>query len=313
MQNIIITGHKICFIDMNIPPYALIILFSLPVLISYADTETDELFQKGTEAFQNFRFSEAISYYDKILEINPKHEDALSNKGAVLFQLGKHDEAISYLDKVLEINPNHIGALNNKGAVLVELGKAEEAIPYLDKVLEINPNDLYALTYKGDAFFQLHDTEEALSYYKSVVKIEPDYDLKRIKIVGQKKTHNLVEGTLEIIVHNSKGQLVTYQFSDKFYVINHKLGEAEIDNWNLKETITRDGKQYDVLQMIAQQTLEEDKFPGATGFAATLERVNSDTELKSTKKIWFVQVFHNVTPLKIGDTATNIYTLIRPK
>ena len=92
--------------DIDFLKYTLLVLFSIPIFFSYADTQTDELFQKGTNAFQNFRFSEAISYYDELLEINPKHEDALSNKGAVLFQLGKPEEAIPYLGKVLETNPN---------------------------------------------------------------------------------------------------------------------------------------------------------------------------------------------------------------
>jgi len=298
---------------MNLSLFVIIFLFSLSVFISYADTETNELFQKGTEAFQNFRFSEAISYYDELLEINPNHEDTLSNKGGVLFQLGKAEEAIPYFDKVLEINPNHIGALNNKGATLIELGKAEEAIPYFDKVLEINPNDLYALSSKGNAFFQLNNIMDALSYYKSVVKIEPNYDIRHFKLVDKSIPKKLAEGKLETLVYNSKGQFVTYQSSEKFYVLDHPIAENEINKWILKETITRDGKEYDVLQTISRQTMEEDSFPGATGYVIILKSIDSDVEVPYTKKLWFVEVTHNVIPLKAGDVITNIYTLIRPK
>ena len=289
------------------------ILFSIPVLASYADTEIDELFVKGTDAFQNFRFSEAISYYDKVLEINPNHEDALSNKGAVLFQLGKLEEAIPYFDKVLEINPNHIGALNNKGSVLVELKRSEEAIPYFDKVLEINPNDLYALSNKGDAFFQLHNMKDALSSYQTVLKIEPDYDFSRVEVVDNSSDYQSIEGKLETVVYNSEGQFVTYLVSEKFHVLDNPWAENEINSWTLKETITRDGKKYDVLQIISQHTSEEDTFPGSSGFTITLQKkVNSDTEVSPTKKIWLVRALHNVYPIKTGDFTTNIYTVFRP-
>jgi tetratricopeptide (TPR) repeat protein len=61
--------------------------------------------------------------------------EALFDKGLALDGLGQYEEAISYYDKVLAIDPNNIFALGNKGLGLSNLGRDQEAIEYYDKVL----------------------------------------------------------------------------------------------------------------------------------------------------------------------------------
>jgi tetratricopeptide (TPR) repeat protein len=57
----------------------------------------------------------------------------VNDKGLALGHLGQYKEAITYFDKVLSVEPNSTDALNNKGLTLDHLGKHEEAITYYDK------------------------------------------------------------------------------------------------------------------------------------------------------------------------------------
>ena len=57
----------------------------------------------------------------------------MNGKGVVLHNLGQHEEAITWYDKVLEIDENDIIAINNKGNALANLGKCDEAITWFDK------------------------------------------------------------------------------------------------------------------------------------------------------------------------------------
>jgi tetratricopeptide (TPR) repeat protein len=56
------------------------------------------------------------------LDIDPKFEDALYYKGDVLFHIGNYTEALTYLDKALAIDPNDKDALDDKVLVLQLLG-----------------------------------------------------------------------------------------------------------------------------------------------------------------------------------------------
>lgn len=71
------------------------------------------------------------------------------DKGNELFDEGKYDQAITYYDKALAIDSNDIEALNDKGAALANLGKHEEALTYYDKVLAIDPHNEYARNQKS--------------------------------------------------------------------------------------------------------------------------------------------------------------------
>jgi serine/threonine protein kinase len=98
-----------------------------------------ELGNKGLSLSNLGMHKEAITCYDKVLEINPRDAKAWCNKGNALGKLGKAEEEISCYDKALEINPRYAEAWCNKGVVLVELGRAEEAVSCCDKALEIDP------------------------------------------------------------------------------------------------------------------------------------------------------------------------------
>jgi len=81
-----------------------------------------ELEKKGIELLSQKRYEEAISYFDKILEIEPTNINALNNKGASLLGLERYENALDYFDKVLEIKPDDYTALSN---TVASLSKAE--------------------------------------------------------------------------------------------------------------------------------------------------------------------------------------------
>jgi Flp pilus assembly protein TadD len=69
-----------------------------------------------------------MSYYDRVLAIDPHDVNALNNEGAALENLGNNTGAILYYDKALVIDPHYETALNNKGAALDNLGNHTGAI-----------------------------------------------------------------------------------------------------------------------------------------------------------------------------------------
>jgi tetratricopeptide (TPR) repeat protein len=74
----------------------------------------------------------------------------LSNKGWALIELGNYTQAISYLNKALEIDPKHIDALVFKGQSLYGLGNHTGAKYYFDNALKLDPgNELAKRTYNN--------------------------------------------------------------------------------------------------------------------------------------------------------------------
>ena len=122
-----------------------IIVISENEFVQAGSPEAEDLFNDGYNLLEQERYEEAITYFDKVLAIDPNDIDALVNKGNSLDELDKHEEAINHYDKVLAIDPDDTDALGNKGGGLNDLGKYHEAITYIDKVLAIDPNDIVSL------------------------------------------------------------------------------------------------------------------------------------------------------------------------
>ena len=145
------------------------------VFISKKNANPDSLMNKGIALDEKGKYEEAITYYDKVLTIDPDNIDALYAKGSALDDLGKYEEAITYYDKVLAVSPNDADTLNSKGVALKNLGKYEEAITYYDKALAVDPNFVYSLNNKGVALDNLGKYEKAITNYDKALSINPKF------------------------------------------------------------------------------------------------------------------------------------------
>lgn len=139
------------------------------------ELEAVDLALKGASLSSLGKYQEAIAYFDKALELNPKNAIAWSNKGASLSSLGKDQEAVEYYDKALELNPKYTIAWSNKGYSLLSLGKDQEAIAYFDKALELNPKDEIAWSNKGYSLGKATKYREAIACYNNALEINPIY------------------------------------------------------------------------------------------------------------------------------------------
>ena len=72
---------------------------------------------------------------------------AMLDKAHNLTKVGRYDDAISQYDKILEIDGNNTVVLENKGKVYYYLGRHEDAIACYDKAIAINPK-LVTVWYK---------------------------------------------------------------------------------------------------------------------------------------------------------------------
>ena len=118
-------------------------------------TNKSDLIIRGYTSIVRGNFSQAIMYFDKMLDIEPNNFIALNGKAAALIEIGNYSQAIGYSDKVLKLEPNFTGAFINKGTALESLGNHSQAIMYFDRALSINPNDSAALNGKHAALEKL--------------------------------------------------------------------------------------------------------------------------------------------------------------
>jgi len=129
----------------------------------------------GFAFLQKGHVDEAMTQFQKALEINPTYADAYYNLGLAFFQKGHVDEAIIEYQKALGIDPNYALVHSNLGLAFFQKGYVDEAIIEYKKALEIDPN--YALVHNnlGNAFSHIERIGEAIVEYQKALEINPDY------------------------------------------------------------------------------------------------------------------------------------------
>ncbi len=84
------------------------------------------------------KYPEAIEWYKKALELNPKNVDAVNNIGNSYAAMQDYKNAIIWFRKVLEMDPNNAKAINNLGVTLMMIGQKEEGEKVLSRLKQDN-------------------------------------------------------------------------------------------------------------------------------------------------------------------------------
>ena len=120
------------------------------------------------------RTDEALTYYFKAVEMQPRYPDPLNNIGCILVGRKQFAEAVPYFEAALRSRPDYVGAHENLAAAFRELGRFQEAIPHLRTVVKEKPQDTGALNSLGNALAGQGQFAEAVTYYETSVRVKPD-------------------------------------------------------------------------------------------------------------------------------------------
>ena len=84
------------------------------------------------------KMTEAIPFYEKILNVDPKRSDIRFSLAVIYFNKQNFDKCDNENEKVLQYDPKNQMALYNLGAVAATRGLKEKAKDYWNKVITIN-------------------------------------------------------------------------------------------------------------------------------------------------------------------------------
>jgi tetratricopeptide (TPR) repeat protein len=84
------------------------------------------------------KMNEAIPYYEKILEVNPKRADIYFSLALIYFNKQDMVKCEDLNNSVLSFDPKNQMALYNLGAIAATQGKTGRAKEFWDKVISIN-------------------------------------------------------------------------------------------------------------------------------------------------------------------------------
>lgn len=122
----------------------------------------------------------AISYFERVLEVEPAHALALNNLGYMLIDLEIDVERGGKLvSKALKIEPDNGAIIDSYGWYHYRKGNYSKALEYVGRAYEILGNDSEILKHLADIHYKLGNSDKALKYYnKALEHIDSRPDIK---------------------------------------------------------------------------------------------------------------------------------------
>ncbi len=215
------------------------------------DIET--LITSGDNYFKEGKLDEAISKYNKALDIKPRN-DILNKLGQVQQQkraAGKPEETSPKIDtfksaEALDKMPNLPGTdkakqsasieeLLKKGAAFYDEGEIDKAIDTFKEILEIDPEESEAHYNLGNAYADKEMFDDAIAMYKNAVEYNPEFVDAYLNLSMLYLDMELIEEAISLCKHAVKTN------PDDPFLCFH-LGEAYALNLQFKEAIAEYNK-----------------------------------------------------------------------
>jgi tetratricopeptide (TPR) repeat protein len=105
----------------------------------------------GDDKSDSLTIDEAMGYFDRAMQANPKDPVPLFNKGVCLRDIGRKQEALEVFDQVLQIKNRFPLAILHKAEINYELENYEEAVDLARLALIRDPGLASTMTWVKDA------------------------------------------------------------------------------------------------------------------------------------------------------------------
>lgn len=124
---------------------------------------------------------EALYWYMKAVNANPKYLNALNNVAYSYDKLSKRDSAIYWYKRALKTDPTYTRSIYNLASLYNDLYKYDSSLVYYKMLLPLVPNDasvpyeigqLYYYKATYDAVFDQNNYDSAILYYEKALQLD---------------------------------------------------------------------------------------------------------------------------------------------
>lgn len=139
--------------------------------------DADAWYLLGRTKYNENSFAEAITCFERVLELRPKDVLAEDNLGLSQQGLGENEKAKAAYRNAIAWqgeSPREASPFLNLGILLLEQGSAQEALSHLHKAVELAPQNPKAREELSAAYEELKMEKEAVAELEAAVKLAPE-------------------------------------------------------------------------------------------------------------------------------------------
>lgn len=118
--------------------------------------------------------NEALYWFQRAIQLNPKNYAVYFNIANVLQGQGLLDQALDYYQYSFTLNPQFAPNYTHVADILYIQGKYDRAIAYYQQALTLQPNDFETLLNLGKSCYRYGDQPRAVHFYRQALVVQVD-------------------------------------------------------------------------------------------------------------------------------------------
>ena len=128
----------------------------------------------GESALRTGAYDDAVSTFERTIELDPANVTAYLGLGRALDLLGKSPEAETAIRRAITLNPQCWSCYNQLGDFLNGHGRYGEAAQAWQKIADLTPDNVWGYLNVGAAYFNCGKFEKADESFRRGLQIAPD-------------------------------------------------------------------------------------------------------------------------------------------
>ena len=168
-----------CWISLCRPIVSAMLVIAIAAMLSYTESDSPERtveqwIAKARRAESVYHYAEALSYYQKALDIRKDDPSIQLDIAKQLIGLERLDEACDTLRNIVARHPNYSEAHTLLGIYYQKFDDDfESAQSYYQKAIEADPSFVRPRKLLGEIFITLHRYEQAYAVFEALLRIDP--------------------------------------------------------------------------------------------------------------------------------------------
>ncbi|NMG11337.1 tetratricopeptide repeat protein [Brasilonema sp. UFV-L1] len=118
------------------------------------------------------RYEEALTSFDKAIQLNSKPAWAWAQQGRSLLKLERYEEALTSFNKAIQLDSTYAWTWGQQGWLLLKLERYEEALTSFNKAIQLDSKDAWTWGQQGRSLLKLERYEEALTSFNKAIQLD---------------------------------------------------------------------------------------------------------------------------------------------
>ena len=130
----------------------------------------------GVAALQSNQAEAAVQLIERAISLAPTIAEYHDDYGSALFAINRHDAAIASYSHAIALQPQYVDAYFNRGNALYKLRRFDAAITDYDRAIALRPEHPGTYNNRALALAELNRPEAALRSFDQALTLNPHYD-----------------------------------------------------------------------------------------------------------------------------------------